>query len=203
MSKIVFRYRGLDQQGAETRGTVEALDKEDALKKLRSLEAAGLCDLSIEGVQQLNGNAPPSPSAEPSRRFCGSCGAENPVTHSFCSSCGKPLGDAAQGQPAAQTAQGTQWPSPSPKPWQRAVELADRAEAMRTEQVLQKYLRKGYIIAYKDEERVQLVKKKQFSFLWAFLGLCFFGFGLLVYLLYYLAKSDQVVTIRLKEGRGR
>lgn len=59
MSVILFSYRGLDSQGAEARGTVEARDKEDALAKLRLLEAQGLHDLSIEGVRQVNG----SPSA--------------------------------------------------------------------------------------------------------------------------------------------
>ena len=59
MSRILFSYRGLDRQGAEARGTVEALDKNDALAKLRLLEAQGLRDLSIEKVEQRNGS--PSP----------------------------------------------------------------------------------------------------------------------------------------------
>lgn len=95
---IVFSYRGVNEQGLETSGTVEALDKDDALKKLRLLEAQGLHDLTIEGVQQ-NGSVP-SASAEPSRRFCGSCGQENLVQHQFCASCGKPLDETVQAQPA-------------------------------------------------------------------------------------------------------
>ena len=87
------------------------------------------------------------------------------------------------------------------------MELVNRLDAalggaqtpsQRAERELEKHLRRGYVIVHKDEERVQLVKKKRFSFALALMGLCFFGFGLLVYLLYYLAKSDKVVTIRLR-----
>ena len=64
MSKIVFSYRGTDAQGAEARGTVEALDKEDALRQLRGLEAHGLRDLAIEmGSITM---APLRPSSRPS-----------------------------------------------------------------------------------------------------------------------------------------
>ena len=50
MSRIVFNYRGLDSRGAPASGTVEAADKEDALRKLRSLETEGLCEIVIEEV---------------------------------------------------------------------------------------------------------------------------------------------------------
>lgn len=56
MSGILFSYRGLDRAGGEARGTVEAADKDDALAKLRLLEAQGLHDLSIEKVEQRNGS---------------------------------------------------------------------------------------------------------------------------------------------------
>lgn len=48
---ILFSYRGIDAQGAEVQGTVEATDKDDALKKLKVLQAQGLHNLSIEGAQ--------------------------------------------------------------------------------------------------------------------------------------------------------
>lgn len=53
MSKIVFSYRGLDSQGATANGTVEAADKEDALRKLRLLEAGGLQDIEITKAQEV------------------------------------------------------------------------------------------------------------------------------------------------------
>ncbi len=55
MSKISFSYRGISPQGTEVRDTVEALDKEDALAKLRLLEARGLRDLVIEDAQVKEG----------------------------------------------------------------------------------------------------------------------------------------------------
>lgn len=63
---IVFSYRGVNEQGLETSGTVEALDKDDALKKLRLLEAQGLHDIAIETAnvdrRVADGNhAPPRP----------------------------------------------------------------------------------------------------------------------------------------------
>ena len=87
------------------------------------------------------------------------------------------------------------------------MELVNRLEtalggaqtpSQRAERELEKYLRQGYVIVHKDEERVQLIRKKKFSFLLAFLGLLCWGFGLAVYVLYYLAKRDRVATIRLR-----
>lgn len=110
MNKIVFSYRGLDSQGAPASGTVEAADKEDALRKLRLLETQGLHDLSIEGAQQLNGSPSTAASPATNKQFCGSCGAANPTDHRFCAGCGKSLGEAIQdrsaGQPVAAVKQG-------------------------------------------------------------------------------------------------
>jgi len=63
------------------------------------------------------------------------------------------------------------------------------------------YLKQGFQIKFKDEKRVQLVKRKHFSFGWALFWLLFMGIGLLVYIIYYLAKSDEVVTINLTEKK--
>ena len=46
----------------------------------------------------------PPASTETGKRFCGSCGAENPAANSFCAGCGKPLGDAVQARPTVQAA---------------------------------------------------------------------------------------------------
>lgn len=87
------------------------------------------------------------------------------------------------------------------------MELVNRLDAalggaqtanQRAERELEKCLRQGFIIAHRDAERVQLIRKKRFSFWLAFLGLLCWGFGLVVYVLYYLAKRDKVVTIRLQ-----
>ena len=56
MERIMFTYRARDTEGRETRGEVEALDKADALVKLRQLEAQGLRDVQIERPKHLPGN---------------------------------------------------------------------------------------------------------------------------------------------------
>lgn len=59
------------------------------------------------------------------------------------------------------------------------------------------YTNEGYTIGSKTENQLQMIKKKTFSFLWAFLWLLLFGVGLIVYLLYYLSKNDEVYTITI------
>ena len=66
------------------------------------------------------------------------------------------------------------------------------------EKKIQSYLSQGFLIQFRDEYRVQLVKKKRFSKLFALLWLIFgFGFGIVIYLLYYLVKTDKIVNIKL------
>jgi uncharacterized membrane-anchored protein len=48
------------------------------------------------------------------------------------------------------------------------------------------------------------VRPKKFSFLWALLCFLLFGIGILVYVAYYLAKSDQTVYLEVDdEGKVR
>ena len=47
-----------------------------------------------------------------------------------------------------------------------------------------------------------MVKPKEFSFLWAIVWFLFFGIGILVYIFYYLAKSDERIRLEVdQEGR--
>lgn len=50
MSVIVFTYSAVDQSGQPIKGTVEASDKEDALKKIDSLRQLGFSDIVIENA---------------------------------------------------------------------------------------------------------------------------------------------------------
>lgn len=65
---------------------------------------------------------------------------------------------------------------------------------------ISQFVRKGYIVQSQSETSAQLVKPKKFSFLWALVWFCFFGVGLLVYLLYYAAKRDPSVYITTEES---
>lgn len=62
MGKITFTYSALNAEGLSVKGTVEALDKEDALQKLRLLEAEGLKNISIENAVVEKDPAPDFPS---------------------------------------------------------------------------------------------------------------------------------------------
>ena len=59
------------------------------------------------------------------------------------------------------------------------------------------YLKKGFIVQYKDEHRIQLFRKKKFSLFLALAWACLALVGILIYIFYYLAKRDEVVTLNL------
>ena len=44
------------------------------------------------------------------------------------------------------------------------------------------------------------MRPKKFSFLWALLWFLLFGIGILVYVAYYLAKSDQTVYLEVDDA---
>lgn len=56
----------------------------------------------------------------------------------------------------------------------------------------------GYVVQHKTDTTVTLVRKKQFSFILAILGLFLFLVGLFIYLLFYLAKSDDVIYLDVR-----
>lgn len=60
--KVVFTYKALDERGMETRGTVDAQGKEDALRKLKELEVQGLRNIDIETANTIE--EPPAGEAE-------------------------------------------------------------------------------------------------------------------------------------------
>lgn len=75
------------------------------------------------------------------------------------------------------------------------------------EKKIAEYVRNGYLIQHRDESRVQLLKKKKFSFLmWLFwwiaggiLGLVFFPlfFAPGFYILYHIIRKDKVVNLEV------
>jgi hypothetical protein len=58
-----------------------------------------------------------------------------------------------------------------------------------------KHVRKGYRVMAQTDHSAQLVKPKQFSLIWFFLG-----FGIF-YLPYYLAKRDRTLYLTLEGDR--
>lgn len=68
-------------------------------------------------------------------------------------------------------------------------------------EILQKeingYVRRGFHVASQTDTTAQLIKPKKFSFWWALLWFLLFGVGLLIYVLYYLAKKDETVYLEV------
>jgi hypothetical protein len=60
-----------------------------------------------------------------------------------------------------------------------------------------RYQRQGWLVAGKTGISAQLVKPKIFSVVWAFLWLLLFGAGIIVYLIYYMAKRPKTMLIEL------
>lgn len=59
------------------------------------------------------------------------------------------------------------------------------------------YIAQGYNVANRTPTSVTLIKRKQFSILWAVIGFVLCLLPLLIYLIVYAAESDQMVVITL------
>lgn len=73
------------------------------------------------------------------------------------------------------------------------VSLAERRAILQG--VIAKFVRQGYRVVSQTDTTAQLVRPKRFSLLWAALWFLFFGIGLLVYLIYYMAKRDSQIYL--------
>lgn len=65
------------------------------------------------------------------------------------------------------------------------------------DKISQIYTSNGFLIVSRSENNMQFMRKKEFSFLWALLWFLVFGIGLIVYLLYYFSKNDEIINIQL------
>jgi len=63
------------------------------------------------------------------------------------------------------------------------------------------YMSEGYIVTMRTTNQLQLIKKKEFSLIWATLWLLLWIVGILVYIFYYLSKKDKQINITLKEEK--
>ncbi len=59
------------------------------------------------------------------------------------------------------------------------------------------YVMQGFTVASREGDCVTLVKRKQFSVVWAVVGFFFCLLPLVIYLLVYAFQQDQVVMIRI------
>ena len=85
---------------------------------------------------------------------------------------------------------------PSEQP--RRLPTQQPSEKVLEEQIV-RYTRRGYRIVHRSKNSVQMVRPKRFSFVWAMVWFFFtLGSGIVVYLAYYLAKTDKTVYIRVE-----
>ncbi len=59
------------------------------------------------------------------------------------------------------------------------------------------YSKDGFTVNNLSDTQMQFRKEKTFSLFWAIVWLCVFLVGLLVYIFYYMSKSDDIVTVTL------
>lgn len=59
------------------------------------------------------------------------------------------------------------------------------------------YISKGFIVANRTTKSVVMFKKKEFSILMAVIGFLFMMLPCLIYIIYYMCKSDQMVELRI------
>jgi hypothetical protein len=62
-------------------------------------------------------------------------------------------------------------------------------------------VQQGYTVTHQDEKSAQLMRKKQFSCLIAFLTLFIFGVGFLLYLIWFLAKRDETIYLEIDQQK--
>lgn len=74
---------------------------------------------------------------------------------------------------------------------------SDLSNSEKFDKISQIYTSNGFLIVSRSENNMQFMRKKEFSFLWALLWFLVFGVGLIVYLLYYFSKNDEIVNIQL------
>jgi hypothetical protein len=64
---------------------------------------------------------------------------------------------------------------------------------------VEKYAERGFRVVAGTDTTAQLVKPKTYSFLWAFIWFLFLIVGLLLYILWYMAKKDEQVYLTVDE----
>lgn len=116
---------------------------------------------------------------------CPKCGQLNTTRRSRCKSCGADLLETSSAD--------TRPPGPP-------ISEAERGEILAAE--VAKYARRGYRVGHQTATTAQLIKPKEFDIAVAVLSLLFFGIGIIIYLLYFMAKKDETVFIEvLSDGR--
>jgi hypothetical protein len=68
------------------------------------------------------------------------------------------------------------------------------------ESAVASYIAQGFVVSNRTPDSVLMFKKKEFSVIWAVVGLVLCALPLLIYLIVYATQSDHMVEIRLGAG---
>jgi hypothetical protein len=71
------------------------------------------------------------------------------------------------------------------------------ADQKALDSAITRYISKGFIVANRTTDSVVMFKKKEFSILMAIIGFIFAVFPLIIYIIYYMCKSDQMVELHI------
>jgi hypothetical protein len=80
----------------------------------------------------------------------------------------------------------------------RILQSEQRREILQQE--INKYLKRGYRVISQTDTTAQLIKPKRFSFLWAVAWFFVFGFGLLIYVFWYLSRKDETIYLEVSSN---
>lgn len=77
-------------------------------------------------------------------------------------------------------------------------EIINVADQQALDSAVTTYISKGFIVANRTTDSVVMFKKKEFSILLAVIGFLFAVLPLVIYIIIYMCKSDQMVELRIK-----
>lgn len=78
------------------------------------------------------------------------------------------------------------------------VQVVEVDSSQELETAVSSYVVQGYVLANKTATSATMIKKKEFSILWAVIGFLICILPLLIYLVIYATESDKVVEIRVR-----
>lgn len=77
-------------------------------------------------------------------------------------------------------------------------QIVNVADQQALDSAVTTYISKGFIVANRTTDSVIMFKKKEFSILLAVIGFLFVVLPLIIYIIIYMCKSDQMVELRIK-----